>query len=412
MRWIAVGAVVLAGVVVSARPPIEEGGQARVEQIDGRHAAAGEVLVKLRGRRRHATSTRSPASPTPTPCERWAAPACGDSARACTHACVARRLLATIPPSSTPSPTTSSTRLSDPPDPLAPQLWGLQNVGQAVNSGLARPAGRRHPRRAGMGRLDRIDGARRRRHRHRHRLHAPRPRRQHLVRAGAVHGHRRRRDDDLPGRHPRLQRHRAHLRSDGRPQPRHARRRHHRRRGRQRHRRGRRELGHQLMGVKFLDADRQRHDRRRDQRARLRDADASRPLPPPAAPTCACSRTAGAGAASRRPCATRSPRRPTRTCCLSPPPATTASATTSCRTYPASYDVANIVAVAATTNTDGRACFSNYGAASVDLGAPGVDILSTTIGNVQLLERDVDGDAARFRCRGAGLSRCTSTPRR
>ena len=51
-------------------------------------------------------------------------------------------------------------------------------------------------------------------------------------------------------------------------------------------------------------------------------------------------------------------------------------------TYPASYDVGNvIVAVAATTNTDARAYFSNYGAASVDLGAPGVDILSTTIGN-------------------------------
>ena len=50
-------------------------------------------------------------------------------------------------------------------------------------------------------------------------------------------------------------------------------------------------------------------------------------------------------------------------------------------TYPASYDVANVVVVAATTNTDGRAFFSNYGAASVDLGAPGVDILSTTIGN-------------------------------
>ena len=49
--------------------------------------------------------------------------------------------------------------------------------------------------------------------------------------------------------------------------------------------------------------------------------------------------------------------------------------------YPADYDVDSIVVVAATTNTDSRAFFSNYGAASVDLGAPGVDILSTTIGN-------------------------------
>jgi len=50
-------------------------------------------------------------------------------------------------------------------------------------------------------------------------------------------------------------------------------------------------------------------------------------------------------------------------------------------TYPASYDAPNVVAVAATTNQDGRAWFSNYGAESVDLGAPGMDILSTTIGN-------------------------------
>ena len=50
-------------------------------------------------------------------------------------------------------------------------------------------------------------------------------------------------------------------------------------------------------------------------------------------------------------------------------------------TYPASYDSPNIVAVAATTNMDGRAYFSNYGAASVHLGAPGYDILSTTPNN-------------------------------
>lgn len=50
-------------------------------------------------------------------------------------------------------------------------------------------------------------------------------------------------------------------------------------------------------------------------------------------------------------------------------------------TYPASYDVGNVISVAATTNTDARAFFSNYGAVSVDLAAPGVDILSTTIGN-------------------------------
>jgi serine protease len=46
--------------------------------------------------------------------------------------------------------------------------------------------------------------------------------------------------------------------------------------------------------------------------------------------------------------------------------------------YPAGYDVPNIVAVAATTNTDGLATFSNYGANTVDLGAPGESIVSTT----------------------------------
>ena len=48
--------------------------------------------------------------------------------------------------------------------------------------------------------------------------------------------------------------------------------------------------------------------------------------------------------------------------------------------YPASYPVANVVAVAATTNTDARAWFSNYGPQSVHLGAPGTDILSTIPG--------------------------------
>jgi subtilisin family serine protease/uncharacterized membrane protein len=50
-------------------------------------------------------------------------------------------------------------------------------------------------------------------------------------------------------------------------------------------------------------------------------------------------------------------------------------------TYPASFAAANQVTVAATTNFDTRAWFSNYGASSVHLGAPGDSILSTTIGN-------------------------------
>lgn len=46
--------------------------------------------------------------------------------------------------------------------------------------------------------------------------------------------------------------------------------------------------------------------------------------------------------------------------------------------YPAAYNLANIVSVAATNRNDGLAYFSNYGLTSVDLGAPGQDIYSTT----------------------------------
>jgi subtilisin family serine protease len=45
--------------------------------------------------------------------------------------------------------------------------------------------------------------------------------------------------------------------------------------------------------------------------------------------------------------------------------------------YPASYDLDNIIAVAATTRRDELASFSNFGATTVDLGAPGEDIFST-----------------------------------
>ncbi len=48
--------------------------------------------------------------------------------------------------------------------------------------------------------------------------------------------------------------------------------------------------------------------------------------------------------------------------------------------YPASYNAPNVMSVAATDSTDALADFSNYGAGSVHLGAPGVSILSTTPG--------------------------------
>jgi serine protease len=49
--------------------------------------------------------------------------------------------------------------------------------------------------------------------------------------------------------------------------------------------------------------------------------------------------------------------------------------------YPASYDIANVVSVAATDHNDGLASFSNFGLTTVDLGAPGVNVLSTTRNN-------------------------------
>lgn len=45
--------------------------------------------------------------------------------------------------------------------------------------------------------------------------------------------------------------------------------------------------------------------------------------------------------------------------------------------YPASYDVPNILSVAATTDTDSRAYFSNYGATTVHVASPGVAIYSS-----------------------------------
>jgi len=49
--------------------------------------------------------------------------------------------------------------------------------------------------------------------------------------------------------------------------------------------------------------------------------------------------------------------------------------------YPASFNLDNVVVVAATDRNDQLASFSNYGAGSVSLAAPGVEILSTTPNN-------------------------------
>lgn len=51
-------------------------------------------------------------------------------------------------------------------------------------------------------------------------------------------------------------------------------------------------------------------------------------------------------------------------------------------TYPANYTVPNVISVAATSDLDGFASFSNYGSQTVHMGSPGVSIWSTFPGNM------------------------------
>jgi subtilisin family serine protease len=53
--------------------------------------------------------------------------------------------------------------------------------------------------------------------------------------------------------------------------------------------------------------------------------------------------------------------------------------------YPSSYDLANVISVAATDHNDQLANFSNYGKSSVDIAAPGVSIYSTRPGTPQYM---------------------------
>lgn len=48
--------------------------------------------------------------------------------------------------------------------------------------------------------------------------------------------------------------------------------------------------------------------------------------------------------------------------------------------FPASYNIPGVITVAATDNNDGLASFSDWGAETVDLGAPGVSVLTTVVG--------------------------------
>ena len=49
--------------------------------------------------------------------------------------------------------------------------------------------------------------------------------------------------------------------------------------------------------------------------------------------------------------------------------------------YPANYEVENVISVAASDHQDAMASFSQYGSKTVDISAPGVDIMSTVPGN-------------------------------
>jgi len=61
--------------------------------------------------------------------------------------------------------------------------------------------------------------------------------------------------------------------------------------------------------------------------------------------------------------------------------------------YPASYTLENIISVAATDQSDKLAGFSNYGATSVDVSAPGVDIYSTFPAREVILTEDFESGA-------------------
>ena len=49
--------------------------------------------------------------------------------------------------------------------------------------------------------------------------------------------------------------------------------------------------------------------------------------------------------------------------------------------YPSSFDLSNVIAVSASDHNDAKASFSQWGSVSVDVAAPGADILSTTRSN-------------------------------
>ena len=82
--------------------------------------------------------------------------------------------------------------------------------------------------------------------------------------------------------------------------------------------------------------------------------------------------------------------------------------------YPATYNADNIIAVAATDKDDMLATFSGYGATTVDIGAPGVEIYSTapkshTPSSNDIFFDDMEGDASQWTTGGTKNTWALST---